>query len=46
MVDCDVLICGLGPVGQLLALLLGDRGVPTIAIDRNHEPYTLPRAAV
>lgn len=46
MVDCDVLICGLGPVGQLLALLLGDRGVSTIAIDRNHEPYTLPRAAV
>lgn len=45
-VDCDVLICGLGPVGQLLALLLGDRGVHTIAIDRRHVPYVLPRAAV
>ena len=26
MADCDVLICGLGPVGQLLALLLDDLG--------------------
>ena len=33
MSDCDVLICGLGPVGQLLALLLGDLGVSTIAFD-------------
>ena len=44
--DCDVLICGLGPVGQLLALLLGDLGVDTIAVDEAHEPYDLPRAAV
>ena len=42
----DVLVCGLGPVGQLLALLLGDRGVRTLAIDRAPEPYALPRAAV
>ena len=27
MTDYDVIICGLGPVGQLLALLLGDHGV-------------------
>jgi 3-(3-hydroxy-phenyl)propionate hydroxylase len=46
MVDYEVIICGLGPVGQLLALLLGDRGVPTLAFDREHEPYALPRAAV
>ena len=26
MTDYDVIICGLGPVGQLLALLLGDHG--------------------
>lgn len=45
-VDCDVLICGLGPVGQLLALLLGDLGVNTIAVDEALEPYELPRAAV
>jgi 2-polyprenyl-6-methoxyphenol hydroxylase-like FAD-dependent oxidoreductase len=46
MTDYDVLICGLGPVGQLLALLLGDHGVRTLAFDREHEPYDLPRAAV
>src|SRR5690349_13736204 len=46
MVDYEVIICGLGPVGQLLALLLGDRGVRTLAFDRQHEPYALPRAAV
>jgi 3-(3-hydroxy-phenyl)propionate hydroxylase len=46
MPDCDVLICGLGPVGQLLALILGDHGVKTLAIDRAPEPYPLPRAAV
>ena len=45
-VDCDVLICGLGPVGQLLALLLGDLGVHTIAVEEAQEPYDLPRAAV
>ena len=44
--DCDVLICGLGPVGQLLALLLGDLGVKVIAVDEATEPYDLPRAAV
>lgn len=44
--DCDVLVCGLGPVGQLLALLLGDLGVRTVAVDEAHEPYVLPRAAV
>src|SRR6188472_2949432 len=46
MTDYDVIICGLGPVGQLLALLLGDRGVHTLALDRDPEPYLLPRAAV
>ena len=46
MSDCEVLICGLGPVGQLLALLLGDLGVRTVAVDEAFEPYDLPRAAV
>jgi 3-(3-hydroxy-phenyl)propionate hydroxylase len=46
MTDYDVIICGLGPVGQLLAVLLGDQGVATLAFDREHEPYCLPRAAV
>lgn len=44
--DCDVLICGLGPVGQLLALLLARAGVSVAAIDRAPEPFDLPRAAV
>jgi len=46
MHDCDVLICGLGPVGQLLALLLGDLGVSAVAFDHAQGPYDLPRAAV
>ena len=44
--ECDVLICGLGPVGQLLALLLGRAGVSVRAIDQASEPFDLPRAAV
>lgn len=44
--ECDVLICGFGPVGQLLALLLADLGIKTIAVDEADEPYVLPRAAV
>ncbi|WP_210490989.1 bifunctional 3-(3-hydroxy-phenyl)propionate/3-hydroxycinnamic acid hydroxylase [Patulibacter sp. SYSU D01012] len=44
--QADVLICGLGPVGQLLALLLGDLGVSTVAVDQADGPYDLPRAAV
>lgn len=43
---CDVLVCGLGPVGQLLALMLGRRGVSVIAVDESPEPFDLPRAAV
>ncbi len=46
MIECDVLICGLGPVGQLLALLLGRFGVEVIAVDEAYSPYELPRAAV
>ena len=43
--ECDVLVCGLGPVGQLLANGLGALGVDTIAIDAAPAPYGLPRAA-
>ena len=42
--DCDVLVVGLGPVGAVLTALLAERGVRTIAIDRDLEPYPLPRA--
>ncbi len=44
--DCEVMICGFGPVGQLLALLLTDLGVSVIAVDEADEVYSLPRAAV
>ena len=44
--DYDVLICGLGPVGQLLALLLGRAGVSVLAVDQASELFDLPRAAV
>lgn len=43
--DCDVLIIGLGPVGALLGTLLAQSGVSTIAVEKDHDVYPLPRAA-
>jgi 2-polyprenyl-6-methoxyphenol hydroxylase-like FAD-dependent oxidoreductase len=42
--DCDVLIVGAGPVGQITALLLAQRGVSVIILERWEKPYPLPRA--
>jgi 3-(3-hydroxy-phenyl)propionate hydroxylase len=42
--DCDVLVAGLGPIGAMLTGLLGQRGVRVVALDRELEPYPLPRA--
>jgi 3-(3-hydroxy-phenyl)propionate hydroxylase len=42
--DCDVLVVGAGPVGAALTLLLAQRGVRTIALDRSLDIYSLPRA--
>jgi len=42
--DCDVLVVGLGPVGSVLTALLAERGVRSIAIDKDAAPYPLPRA--
>ena len=42
--DCDVIVVGLGPVGSVLTALLAERGVRVIALDKDTEPYPLPRA--
>ena len=44
--DCDLLVVGLGPVGDTLAALAEVHGLNVIAIERSPEPYPLPRAAV
>ncbi|MFG3133828.1 bifunctional 3-(3-hydroxy-phenyl)propionate/3-hydroxycinnamic acid hydroxylase [Streptomyces tendae] len=41
----DVAIVGFGPVGQMLALLLGRSGRDVVALERWPDPYPLPRAA-
>jgi 3-(3-hydroxy-phenyl)propionate hydroxylase len=41
-----VIVAGMGPVGALLAALLGSRGVPTVVVEPQHGPYPKPRAAV
>jgi len=42
--DFDVTIIGLGPVGSFAALLMENRGLKVLAIDRDIDIYSLPRA--
>lgn len=46
MTTVDVTILGGGPVGCLLSVLLSDMGVSNLVIERDREPYQLPRAIV
>ncbi|MEQ1752964.1 MAG: bifunctional 3-(3-hydroxy-phenyl)propionate/3-hydroxycinnamic acid hydroxylase [Micropepsaceae bacterium] len=45
MIETDVLISGLGPVGAALANLLGQQGFRVLAVERDTAVYPLPRAA-
>ncbi|WP_222598504.1 bifunctional 3-(3-hydroxy-phenyl)propionate/3-hydroxycinnamic acid hydroxylase MhpA [Lentzea tibetensis] len=42
--DCDVLIVGFGPVGQLLSILLADKGWRVVVVERRTEPHAIARA--
>ena len=42
----DVAIVGGGPVGSLLAVLLRDMNLDVVVVERDLEPYQLPRAIV
>lgn len=46
MKTTDVLILGGGPVGCFLAVLLNDMGVSNVLVERDQQPYQLPRAIV
>ncbi len=40
----DVLVVGFGPVGQMLSILLAQKGHTVLAVDRYPRPYPQPRA--
>jgi flavoprotein hydroxylase len=42
--EYDVVIVGYGPVGQTVAILLGERGWHVGVFEKRPEPYPLPRA--
>ncbi|CAN5216783.1 bifunctional 3-(3-hydroxy-phenyl)propionate/3-hydroxycinnamic acid hydroxylase [soil metagenome] len=42
--DFQVVVIGHGPAGVVAASLLGDKGIRTLAIDRQHDVYDKPRA--
>src|ERR1700733_11235958 len=42
--EFQVVVVGFGPSGAVATSLLGDRGIPTLAIDRQRDVYDKPRA--
>ncbi|MEV0442031.1 bifunctional 3-(3-hydroxy-phenyl)propionate/3-hydroxycinnamic acid hydroxylase [Streptomyces spectabilis] len=42
--DADVVVVGNGPVGAVLSVLLAQRGLRVIVLERRRRPYPLPRA--
>src|SRR3982750_1913818 len=42
--DFELVVVGHGPSGAIAASLLGDRGIRTLAIDRQHDVSDKPRA--
>ncbi|MFI1197060.1 bifunctional 3-(3-hydroxy-phenyl)propionate/3-hydroxycinnamic acid hydroxylase [Micromonospora sp. NPDC020750] len=44
MLMTDVLIVGYGPVGEMLTILLAQRGLTVTAVERWETPYNFPRA--
>ncbi|MEU5216474.1 bifunctional 3-(3-hydroxy-phenyl)propionate/3-hydroxycinnamic acid hydroxylase [Streptomyces sp. NPDC020807] len=42
--EADLLVVGYGPVGQVLANLMAQRGRRVIVVERHAKPYTMPRA--
>jgi 2-polyprenyl-6-methoxyphenol hydroxylase-like FAD-dependent oxidoreductase len=43
-IESDVIVVGYGPVGRILALLLGQQGHRVTVLERHRECYPLPRA--
>jgi len=43
--DFDVVVAGFGPVGATVTALLANAGLSVLAVDRDLQPYPLPRAA-
>lgn len=44
--DCDVLVVGLGPVGDMMAILAAQQGLKVIGVERATDLFPLPRAAI